>query len=317
MSSKIPFLYDIHVHEKIPFSGSLFARWFHGLKLNHDPGFFVVSFYGTPIPTIRSGYRRMVWAIENFVRHHLEEIHTGRGKAPRRFAISLESARLIPGPEDIARLYQLGVRVIQPMHFLDSRYGHSCREGLWPPSKKGLTPKGVELMREMDRNKMILDLAHMNRATMEDSLKEYAGPVICSHTGLFSHRSTERNIHDEIAQEIFHRGGLVGLTPWRALHSKPHLTAKQWLRRYAETLQTLLRLGGEKGLCIGTDRGAPLWIPKWFFRKKGLDEIRQSLLETGVSVSFWNRFLYQNASDFLSKTIGPSGLPIPSGSVKS
>lgn len=303
-------LYDLHVHSDLPVLGSSFRRWVHGLNFDQETGFFIVTFYDIPFPSRKAGYRRLLGSIESFVREHLDDIHIGRGKRVRKFAISIESARLIPGPEAIEKLYQLGVRSIQPLHFFDNQYGHSCGEGLWPVSAQGLTRRGQEFLKEMDRYGMILDFAHMNAPTMADALAAYSGPVMCSHTGLFSLKKNERNLREEIAREIFKRKGVIGVMPWRAVLAKPHWSANQWQDRYAEVLTRLIELGGERGVCIGSDRGAPLWIPRWFYRKNGLQGLREALIRQGYSEKVWTQICFTNAMEFLTKVLGGSGLPI-------
>lgn len=216
--------------------------------------------------------------------------------------LAVESMRCLRDPGDVRRLRDLGVRSLQPIHFLDTAWGGSSREGLLPSSRTGVTGLGREMLAEMAALGLILDLAHMSVPNAEQCLAAYPGPVMCSHSGLFSIRSTARNITPELAREVFRRGGLVGVTCWRHLLGKAaHPSA--WTRSYCETATALADLHPGARVAIGSDRGAPINAPAWFYASGNLTEMDRILSSMGWTPGRIRGFLSGNALDFLSSAL--------------
>jgi membrane dipeptidase len=107
----------------------------------------------------------------------------------------------------ISFYYDLGVRQMLLAYNRDNRASGGCMEG-----GIGLTDFGKDIIREMDRVGMIVDLSHMSyRATME-SCDVSTAPVIFSHSNpraLFDHA---RNISDEQIKACAQTGGVIGIT---------------------------------------------------------------------------------------------------------
>lgn len=66
-------------------------------------------------------------------------------------------------------------RSLQPIHFLDTAWGGSSREGFLPAGKGGLTALGRAMLAKMAERGMLLDLAHMNARTARECLSAYPG----------------------------------------------------------------------------------------------------------------------------------------------
>jgi len=227
------------------------------------------------------------------------------GPGPREtFLLCVESLRYLRDPGDVRLLWDLGVRSLQPIHFLDTPWGGSSREGFLPAGRGGLTPLGRAMLAEMAKPGMLLDLAHMNARTARECLGAYPGPVFCSHTGFSGVKRSARNVDPDLARAIFARGGIVGVTCWRHLLAADP-AREAWTRAFCATAHALAELApeGRTLIAVGSDRGAPIQAPAWLFSPRHLQEIATELDRLGWSGAEARNFLAENALAFLRKSL--------------
>lgn len=102
--------------------------------------------------------------------------------------------------------YRLGVRYMTLTHNNTNDWADSCCD---ESRHNGLSDFGREVVREMNRLGMLIDISHVSDKTMSDVLDTSTAPVIASHSsarGLANHR---RNIPDELLKRIGQQGGVV------------------------------------------------------------------------------------------------------------
>lgn len=220
------------------------------------------------------------------------------------FLLCVESLRYLRDPGDVRGLWDLGVRSLQPIHFLDTPWGGSSREGVLPAGRGGLTPLGRAMLAEMAKSGMLLDLAHMNARTARECLEAYPGAVFCSHTGFSGVKRSARNVDADLARALFARGGIVGVTCWRRLLAADP-AREAWTRAFCATVHALSALApdGKARVAVGSDRGAPIQAPAWFFSGRHLREIAAELGRLGWSEAEADGFLAGNALEFLRKSL--------------
>lgn len=133
------------------------------------------------------------------------------GSSPVGGLLAIEGAHPLEGKiENIGTLYDAGYRMMGITHFFDNDLGGSLH-GL---SGDGLTDFGREAVREMERRKIIIDLAHASPAVVRETLGIATRPVVVSHTGLKGACDTPRNLEDALMKRIAEAGGLVGIGYW-------------------------------------------------------------------------------------------------------
>jgi membrane dipeptidase len=106
-------------------------------------------------------------------------------------------------------LYQLGVRYMTLTHNLNTPWADSATDA---PAAGGLTAFGREVVREMQRLGMLVDLSHVAPTTMNDALDVAEGPVIFSHSSSRAVCDHPRNVPDEVLARLAGNGGLCMIT---------------------------------------------------------------------------------------------------------
>lgn len=102
--------------------------------------------------------------------------------------------------------YALGARYMTLTHNVTTDWADAALDA---PRHGGLTPFGREVVREMNRLGMLVDLAHVSPGTMSDALDVTEAPVIFSHSGARALVDHPRNVPDSILARLRINGGVV------------------------------------------------------------------------------------------------------------
>jgi membrane dipeptidase len=121
--------------------------------------------------------------------------------------LSLEGGHLILDSLRLLRIYhQLGIRYMTLAHFRTNNWADS---GTDTAVHNGLSPFGREVVREMNRLGMIVDISHVSDKTVLDALEVSRSPVIASHSSAKALCDIPRNMSDDILRAIGAKGGVV------------------------------------------------------------------------------------------------------------
>jgi membrane dipeptidase len=105
--------------------------------------------------------------------------------------------------------YDAGARYMTLTHSSNTAWADSATD---KPLHHGLTPFGVEVVREMNRLGMLVDLAHVSEETMRAALSVSAAPVIFSHSSARALVDHPRDVSDEVLRLVATNGGIVMVT---------------------------------------------------------------------------------------------------------
>jgi membrane dipeptidase len=109
----------------------------------------------------------------------------------------------------LRQLYRLGARYMTLTHSLNTPWADSATD---TAQHDGLTGFGEQVVREMNRLGMLVDLSHVSPATMADALRVSVAPVIFSHSSARALTDVPRNVPDDILRALPKNGGVVMVT---------------------------------------------------------------------------------------------------------
>jgi membrane dipeptidase len=106
----------------------------------------------------------------------------------------------------LRQMYDAGARYMTLTHSSNTAWADSATD---TPAHNGLTPFGVEVVREMNRLGMLIDLSHVSADTMKAALAVSEAPVIFSHSSARALDDHPRNVSDEILRALAANGGVA------------------------------------------------------------------------------------------------------------
>jgi membrane dipeptidase len=141
----------------------------------------------------------------------------------------------------------LGIRVVQLTYNNQNDYGGSCYE----PNDSGLSRFGRELIDEMNRAGILLDLSHVGNRTTLDAIRHSKKPVAITHANPDSVFPHKRNKTDDVIRALKDNGGVIGCACYRNITGDEYCASvDKWCELVARTVE----IAGIDHVGIGTDR---------------------------------------------------------------
>ena len=143
---------------------------------------------------------------------------------------------------------ELGVRIVQMTYNTQNLVGSGCYE----TTDSGLSDFGRELIDELNRLRMLIDLSHVGPKTSDDTIRYSKLPVCYSHVAPRAIKDHPRNRTDAQLRTIAEHGGFVGVNMF------PPFTrhgSDSTLDDYVDAVEHVIALIGEDCVGVGTDFG--------------------------------------------------------------
>jgi membrane dipeptidase len=184
--------------------------------------------------------------------------------------LAIEGAHALDGRVDhVPRLFAAGYRMVGLAHFFDNAFAgsaHGVEQG-------GLTSAGRDLVAELERHRILVDVAHASAATLDDVLATATRPVIASHTGVQAVADNARNLSDDQLRGIAAKGGLIGIGFWPTACGGDDAT---WIAR---SVAHAVEVIGADHVALGSDFDGAVPVP---FDAAGMGLITAALLAEGL-----------------------------------
>jgi membrane dipeptidase len=147
----------------------------------------------------------------------------------------------------VALFHGLGVRIVQPVYNRRNVMGDGCLE----PNDGGLSTLGRELIGELNKLKIMVDLSHAGARTQAEAIATSKAPVAITHSGCRALVDVPRNTHDRELKALADRGGVLGVYFMPFLRSSGQPRAEDLIRH----LEHAVNVCGEDHVGLGTDGG--------------------------------------------------------------
>jgi len=123
---------------------------------------------------------------------------------PIGYILSLEGADSLVNLSYLEKAYRNGLRAVGPAHYGPGRYAPGT--GMTGP----FTRQGLELLKEMERLNMILDITHLTDEAFGQAMDLYKGPVWASHHNCRALVRHQRQLTDDQIKTLIQRGAVIG-----------------------------------------------------------------------------------------------------------
>ncbi len=182
-------------------------------------------------------------------RQQLAESIAGEGASPG-IVLLLEGAEPLRTPADLVEYFAVGVRIVGPAWHATRYAGGTGEPG-------PLTVMGGELLQEMDRLGVALDISHLAEEACTQAFALFPGNIIASHCNARHITAVERNLTDAHMQQIVAHGGVIGLVlynrfirnGWSEKDGKDAVSLNHLLEHARYIAATI----GAKHLALGSD----------------------------------------------------------------
>jgi membrane dipeptidase len=209
--------------------------------------------------------------------------------------LGVEGGHAIEGRvERLAELHRRGVRFMGLTHLSNNNLGGSSFPMM---GNRGLTPLGQEVMEEMARLGLSVDVAHASESTLEDLFAHPTVRFFCSHTGVRAAGGGWRNLSDASLRRIADRGGVVGII------FAPVYLGGDSVDDVVRHIEHAVDVMGEGGVGLGSDYDGMVPLPKGMKDVTDLHLLTEALLRRHPE-SWVERVVGGNFRRFFQETLG-------------
>ena len=147
-----------------------------------------------------------------------DDVERIRAKGKIAAVLDIEGSYDRDGDLGVLRdLYRLGLRSAQlSAHNWNQNYADTCCS---PPQWHGLTAHGCEVIREMNRLGMVINVSHASDESTSQAIDASSDPIIATHNGLRSVVDIPRNMPDWLLKKMAAKGGVIGFEIGNEFHS--------------------------------------------------------------------------------------------------
>ena len=201
--------------------------------------------------------------------------------------MGIEGGHMLGNDIRMVRIYSdLGVRYMTLSHFYNDEWADSSTD---KPAHNGLTDHGKEIVREMNRTGMLVDISHVSDKTFYDALEVSKAPLIASHSSCRALCNHPRDMTDDMIKALAAKGGVIQINYEKSFIDQAYKDASDKLSGgVVADMDRLKKKCGDDEACIG---------------KTMAEEEKQAIAEGKLPHVSWERIV--DHIDHVVKLVGP------------
>ena len=164
--------------------------------------------------------------------------------------MGVEGGHMIGNDIRIVRIFSdLGVRYMTLSHFYNDEWADSSTD---KPAHNGLTDYGKEIVREMNRQGIMVDISHVSDKTFYDALEISKAPLIASHSSCRALCNHVRDMSDDMIKALAAKGGVIQINYEMSFIDQPYKDASDKLSGGVVAMfDQLKKECGDNEACVG------------------------------------------------------------------
>jgi membrane dipeptidase len=235
---------------------------------------------------------------------HLDLWSSSELNKPIGYLLNLEGADSIVTLDHLHKAYEQGLRAIGPAHYGPGTYAHGT------DSKGGLGTKGKELLNEIEKLNMILDVTHLCDQSFWEAIDHYNGKMWASHSNCRSLVPNQRQFSNLQIKELIDRKAIIGMAfdawmmipKWQKGISDPKNSGLV-IETIIDHIDHICQLSGNSNhIALGTDLDGGFGKEQCPYDLKTISDLQKMdvlLKKRGYSENDIQKILNQNAINFL------------------
>ncbi len=236
-------------------------------------------------------YHRMLESCADAVVPFSPEFTPQSGKIAA--VLTIEGGEAIMGQEENLRLFhRLGVRAMSLTWNVSNELAHPAMSRI----NRGLTRLGKDIVREMDRIGMAVDVAHLSDAGIDDVLSLAERPIFSSHTNARAVCPHKRSLSDKHIRSIAEKGGVI------CVNYFPPQLCKRGEASISDIVQHILhviRVAGIAHVALGSDFDGMVEYPRDLKNWSDVPGLFLALRQAGLGEADVRRIAYDNLRNYI------------------
>jgi membrane dipeptidase len=212
--------------------------------------------------------------------------------------LTIEEGGALQGSlENLRNFYRLGVRLLTLTWNYPNEIGYpNCEEKY---EMQGLTDFGKQVVGEMNRLGMIIDVSHLSDQGFHDVAALSEKPFVASHSNARTIRDHKRNLTDHMIRLLAHKGGIMGIN-----FSGNFLAGSAWSKvdDMIHHIQHIVRVGGIDVVALGTDFDGIEYCLE-ISTIGEIDKLVRALSHSGFSTGDIEKICYRNAMRIIKECL--------------
>jgi membrane dipeptidase len=178
-----------------------------------------------------------------------DDVRRAHGQGKIAALMGVEGGHMMDDDLGLLRVYaSLGVRYMTLTHGSNTTWADSSTD---QPKSNGLSPFGKDVVREMNRLGILVDISHVSDKTFYDALETSRAPLIASHSSCRALCNAPRNMTDDMIVALAKKGGVIQINYHIGFLSQEYRDATQKIREEEDAGQKEVRNRcGENEACM-------------------------------------------------------------------